>query len=221
MPISFANIPANIKVPLYWVEVDPSMAGLPTINLRALLVGIMTADGEAPPDVPLPIGEPGAGRQAIRQGSELVADVQGLLRQQLRQRGLGPAGRRAGRRRHRDRHHHDHRRRRPRPAPSISTSAATTCRSTSSPTDTVDEIATAIEAAINAEPTLPVTANAIAGAVTLTSVFKGVNGNDISVSLNYYGSSGGEETPVGLGITLPATGFLTGGAGVPDFDTPS
>ena len=29
MPISFANIPANIKVPLYWVEVDPSMAGLP------------------------------------------------------------------------------------------------------------------------------------------------------------------------------------------------
>jgi phage tail sheath gpL-like len=39
MPISFASIPANIKVPLYWVEIDPSMAGLPTINLRALLVG--------------------------------------------------------------------------------------------------------------------------------------------------------------------------------------
>ena len=56
MPISFANIPANIKVPLYWVEVDPSMAGLPTINLRALLVGVMTADGDAPPDIPLPIG---------------------------------------------------------------------------------------------------------------------------------------------------------------------
>src|SRR5215831_10310618 len=43
MPISFANIPANIKVPLYWVEVDPSMAGMPSINLRALLVGTMLA----------------------------------------------------------------------------------------------------------------------------------------------------------------------------------
>ena len=41
MPISFANIPQNIKVPLYWVEVDPSMAGLPSINLRALLFGTM------------------------------------------------------------------------------------------------------------------------------------------------------------------------------------
>src|SRR5215831_12280353 len=43
MPISFNNIPQNIKVPLYWVEVDPSMAGIPTINLRALLVGTMLA----------------------------------------------------------------------------------------------------------------------------------------------------------------------------------
>lgn len=43
MPISFAQIPANIKVPLYWVEVDPSMAGLPTLNLRALMVGCMLA----------------------------------------------------------------------------------------------------------------------------------------------------------------------------------
>ena len=41
MPVSFANIPANIKVPLYWVEIDPSMAGLPSINLRALLFGTM------------------------------------------------------------------------------------------------------------------------------------------------------------------------------------
>jgi phage tail sheath gpL-like len=41
MPISFAQIPSNIKVPLYWVEVDPSMAGLPSLNLRALLVGTM------------------------------------------------------------------------------------------------------------------------------------------------------------------------------------
>ena len=46
MPISFANIPSNIKVPLYWVELDPSMAGLPTINLRALLVGTMLTSSQ-------------------------------------------------------------------------------------------------------------------------------------------------------------------------------
>ena len=55
MPISFNNIPANIKIPLYWVEVDPSMAGLPSINLRALMVGVMTSDGDAQPHPePLP-----------------------------------------------------------------------------------------------------------------------------------------------------------------------
>ena len=72
MPISFANIPANIKVPLYWVEVDPSMAGLPTINLRALLVGVKTADGAAPDDIALPIGSQAQADQAFGEGSELA-----------------------------------------------------------------------------------------------------------------------------------------------------
>ena len=71
MPISFANIPANIKVPLYWVEVDPSMAGLPSINLRALLVGTMTADGTAPHDIPVPIGSQAQADHAFGPGSEL------------------------------------------------------------------------------------------------------------------------------------------------------
>ena len=35
---------------------------------------------------------------------------------------------------------------------------------------------------------------------------------------NYYGTIGGEITPLGLAITLPATGFLTGGTGMPDMD---
>jgi phage tail sheath gpL-like len=71
MPISFANIPQNIKVPLYWVEVDPSMAGLPSINLRALLVGVMTSGGNATKDVPIPIGSQAQADQAFGQGSEL------------------------------------------------------------------------------------------------------------------------------------------------------
>ena len=38
MPISFSQIPAEIKVPLYWVEVDPSKAGLPVTGIVAYLV---------------------------------------------------------------------------------------------------------------------------------------------------------------------------------------
>ena len=71
MPISFANIPANIKVPMYYVEVDPSMAGLPSINLIALLTGIMTSDGTAVPDVPVAVGSQAMADQFFGPGSEL------------------------------------------------------------------------------------------------------------------------------------------------------
>src|SRR5215472_3602644 len=71
MPISFANIPQNIKVPLYWVEVDPSMAGLPSINLKALMVGVMTSDGDATADTPIPIGSQAQADQHFGAGSEL------------------------------------------------------------------------------------------------------------------------------------------------------
>ena len=56
------------------------------------------------------------------------------------------------------------------------------------------------------------------GTVNLTCNWKGIGGNEIQVSLNYYGGRGGEATPVGLGITLPATGFLAGGVGTPELD---
>jgi phage tail sheath gpL-like len=41
MPISFSDIPANWRQPLYWVEVDGSMAGYPVSHMRSLLVGTM------------------------------------------------------------------------------------------------------------------------------------------------------------------------------------
>jgi phage tail sheath gpL-like len=86
-----------------------------------------------------------------------------------------------------------------------------------SPSDLVNEIAAAIADAVNQTESFPVTATASAGTVTLHCVWRGVSGNDIRVDMNYYGTIGGERTPIGLGITLPATGFLTGGVGVPDF----
>ncbi|WLB66032.1 phage tail sheath C-terminal domain-containing protein [Bradyrhizobium japonicum] len=217
MPISFANIPANIKVPLYWVEVDPSMAGLPTINLRALLVGVKTVDGEAPEDIPLPIGSQAQADLAFGQGSELSRMFKAFFKSNFANEVWGL----------------------PLKEPTGATDAKGDVTITAVPTaagtihlyvagehvpvnvattDTVTTIAAAIAAAINDDVTLPVTATAAVGVVTLTAVFKSINANDISVGLNYYGSRGGEQTPPGLGITLPATGFLTGGTGTPDFD---
>ena len=223
MPISFSNIPANIKVPLYWVEVDPSMAGLPSINLRALMVGIMTTDGDATPEVPIPIGSQAQADQHFGAGSELSRMFQAYYSNNFANEVWGlplsePAGASAA-------------------SGTIVIGAAPTGAGTIHlyiagthipvnvmTTDTVDQIATAIADQINnsyaenGTPALPVSAAAATGTVTLTSTFKGVNGNEITVSLNYHGSRGAEITPPGLGITLPATGLLTGGAGVPLMD---
>jgi phage tail sheath gpL-like len=216
MPISFANIPANIKVPLYWVEVDPSMAGLPTINLRALLVGVMTADGEATPDIPIPIGSQDQADLQFGQGSELARMFKAFYANNFANEVWGL----------------------PVAEPTAAAAATGTVTITAAPTaagtihlyiggehiavnvsstDDATAIATAIADAINDDPSLPVTAAAGLGEVTLTSVFKSANANEITVGMNYYGSRGGERTPPGLVIELPATGFLTGGTGVPDF----
>ncbi|MBR0879109.1 phage tail sheath gpL-like [Bradyrhizobium barranii subsp. barranii] len=219
MPISFANIPANIKVPLYWVEVDPSMAGLPTINLRALLVGVMTADGDAAHDIPIPIGSQAQVDAHFGQGSELSRMFQAFYANNFANEVWGlPVAE-------------------PTAAVAATGTIGITDQATAAgtihlyiagthvpvniaPSDTTATIANAIADAINDDTTLPVTAvvSAAGGSdVDLTAAFKSINGNDIAVSLNYYGGRGGETTPVGLGITLPAGGFLTGGTGTPDF----
>lgn len=313
MPISFSNIPANIKVPLYYVEVDPSMAGLPSINLRALMVGVMKAGpqiatgavpaasgsgfvagdtvdmpdgvvltvltvsgggvetvqvttpgsttnipnnpvppmstsgagtgatfnlswgpdptahgdfGSATPNVPVPIGSQAMADAFFGAGSELSRMFQGYYSNNFANEVWGlPLAEAPG------------------------ASAATgTILITAPPTqagtlhlyiagtyvpvnimttDTIDDIAAAIADEINTQyategtPALPVTAVAGApgsGAVNLTCVWKGINGNDVTVQLNYYGTAGSEFTPIGLGITLPPGGMLSGGVGTPLMD---
>ena len=92
MPISFAGIPPNWKLPLFWAEVDPSKAGIWTIRQPALLVGIKTDDGVAVPDVALPIGTQAQADKQFGQGSHLANMFATFLRQQLRARGLGASG---------------------------------------------------------------------------------------------------------------------------------
>lgn len=78
--------------------------------------------------------------------------------------------------------------------------------------DDVAAVATAISAAINANVDLPFTSAAAAGVVTLTARHKGLCGNEIPVSLNYYGFGGGEVLPAGIQIAV-ASG--TAGTGAP------
>jgi phage tail sheath gpL-like len=221
MPISFSQIPSNIKVPLYWVEVDPSKAGLPQLGLRALIVGTMLDamnGGHAPPDVPLAIGSQAQADAAFGQGSEIARMFKAYFANNFANEvwGLGVSE-------------------------TVAATAATgTIKITDvaseagtihlyicgehipvniHSTDTMDSIGTSIADAINENLDLPVTAVATAGDVVLTCIWKGVGGNEINVSLNYYGPIGGEILPHDLGIEVPTTGFLTGGVGTPDFAT--
>jgi phage tail sheath gpL-like len=217
MPISFGAIPSNIKVPLYWVEVDPSKAGLPQLGLRALLVGTATAGGDAPHDIPIAVGSQAQADAHFGQGSELSRMFKAYYASNLANEVWGL----------------------PVAEPSGGTAATGKIIVTAAPTeagtihlyiagdhipvnvgatDTVNSIHTAISFAINENFDLPVHSVGGPTDVTLTAEFKGVHGNEITVALNYYGSIGGERLPPGLVMTLPAGGVLAGGVGVPVFD---
>lgn len=75
--------------------------------------------------------------------------------------------------------------------------------------DTAETIASAVTLAINSYTGLPVTAEASDAAVTLTCKWKGATGNDIDLRLNYLGETGGEKTPAGLTVNIVG---MAGGA---------
>lgn len=219
MPISFSNIPANLRVPLYWVEVDPSKAGLPVIRQPALLTGTMIdAEGDATANVPVAIGTQAQADARFGQGSELACMFQAFFHNNFANEVWGlpfnePVGGVAA-------------------SAEIDVTAAPTEAGTIHlyiagehvgvnvvPTMTLAEVATAIKDAIDLRPDLPVTASTATSPamVTLTCNWKGTGGNDIDLRLNYYGKIGGEETPIGLALNIPTA--LSGGTGTPDPST--
>src|SRR5215475_22388 len=217
MPISFSNIPADLRVPLYWVEVDPSKAGIPMIHQPALLVGTMTGT-KVPVDVPMAVGTQAQADDHYGIGSELSRSFRSFFANNFANEvwGLGVAEPVAG------------------VAafgnvviatpPSQAGTIHLYIGGEAAPTniaasDTAANISLAVAATINGMPDLPVTADGatIPGTIKLTCKWKGTSGNDIRVDVNYYGTIGGEITPVGLVLTLPAGGTLSGGTGVPIF----
>lgn len=71
-------------------------------------------------------------------------------------------------------------------------------------TETVAEAATAIAAAIAANPDLPVTAAAVAAVVTVTARNKGTLGNDIQLGLAVQGAAAGEQLPTSFAAAIVA-----------------
>lgn len=212
MPISFDLIPANLRVPGVYTEIDSSRAvsGPQLIQFRQLLIGQKTAGGTAAANVPVRVTSVQEAQTLFGLGSMLAIMVEAAIASNsitetwclpLADNASGVAA-----------------------TGSIAFSGAPTAAGAVNlyvggkpvqvpvaSTDTPASIATAVAAAITAATTLPVTA-AVDGVdtskVNITAKNKGEAGNSIDLRLNYFG----ESTAPGLTATIVA---LTGGSNNP------
>ncbi|WP_407229365.1 phage tail sheath C-terminal domain-containing protein [Escherichia coli] len=210
MTISFNTIPSNTLVPLFYAEMDNSAANTAQDSGASLLIGHANNGAEIVANSLVLMPSADYARQICGAGSQLARMVEAY-------RQTDPFGELYVI-----------------AVPEATGAAATvtltvTGEATESGTvnvyvgrtrvqapvtngDNVTTIASSIQDAINAVPTLPFTASSSAGVVTLTARHKGLCGNEIPVSLNYYGFGGGEVLPAGVQIAVAAG---TAGTGAP------
>lgn len=218
MGIPFKQIPDNIRVPLFYAEVDNSQANSGAINQRALIIGQITSAGSGTPNVPVisqgvadaaSVGGPGSMLHLMTQAYRGADGFGELWYLPLADDGSAVAA-----------------------IGSINFTAAATANGVLSfyiagvrislpvlTTQTAAQLATALAAAITATPNLPVTAavdGTTATKVDITARNLGPCGNDIDLRVNYQGSAGGEATPAGLTFALVQP---TGGATAPSLTT--
>ena len=73
MTIGFKTIPQNLRVPLFYAELDNSHGNTSRTPLRALVIGQITSGGSAAPNVPIISAGPTDARQKGGFGSVLAA----------------------------------------------------------------------------------------------------------------------------------------------------
>ncbi|WP_323936175.1 phage tail sheath subtilisin-like domain-containing protein [Aeromonas veronii] len=215
MPVSFNNVPADLRVPLFYAEMDNSAANSASETLRALVLGHGLAAVTTGKNQLQQITNPAQAAGLVGAGSQLAAMVAAYRNvDSFGELWLIDV-----------------------PEPSAGTAATATITVTGtaisagvvslyiagkrvqagvSASAAATAVASSIKAAIDADTSLPVTAAVSAGVVTLTAKWKGLTGNDINLALNYRGVMGGESLPNGINVALPAQSSLTGGAGSPD-----
>ena len=211
MPISFNSIPADWRLPLYYVEVDPSKAGQAVLDQPAALWGQKLAAGSAVVDAPVVIGSLAQAQSLFGIGSMLERMASAFFQNnQAAELWCMPLAE---------------------PAAGVAATGSLAVTGPASAAGTLSvyianqrvqiavaaaaaatAVAAALAAAINAVATLPVTASAAAGTVSLTSKWKGSTGNDIHVGLNLGGVPAGEATPAGIAVAVTA---MSGGTGAP------
>lgn len=208
--ISFNYIPANVRVPLFYAEIDNTQAGYFTQNKRALLIGQKLAAGTAVANTPYLVSTTDQAMTLFGRGS-MLARMHALYRLQdsfgevwcipVADAGAGVAATGtitvAG------------------PATSAGTInlyiAGQRVQVAVGASDAAAAIATAISVAINAALDLPVTSSVAGSVVTLTCRWKGLTGNDIAISDSFRGQAGGESLPSGITLTYTGSGYLTAG----------
>ncbi|KUR80759.1 phage tail sheath subtilisin-like domain-containing protein [Novosphingobium sp. FSW06-99] len=227
MTVPFNTTPSNLRVPLFYAELDPSHANTEPQAQNTLLIGQMLGGGTWTPNLPVRVPSPGAAITGAGFGSILAAmAAMYMLNDPSAAVYALPVSDAGG-------------------ATAATDTITITGPATQSGTlalyvagvsipvavtygDTATTIATNIAAAINASTGqavstmancgLPCTATSAAGVVTLTARNAGLCGNDIDVRLNYRGSAAGEATPAGVTATI-ATPQFTGGATNPTITT--
>ncbi len=209
MSITFADIPANLRVPFVAVEIDATLAnqGPSLINYEALLIGQSLASGTALDDTLHKVTSAEAVALLAGRGSILhrmaIAWYASNAFTSLTIAVVGDGGSQAtgtltviG-------------------VATADSSFAVYCGGVRVPvsvndTDDQDAIAAAIAAAINLDTNLAITAAAVLGVVTATFNNGGLVGNEYDLRVNFLE---GEE--LGAGITSITVAAMAGGATAP------
>ncbi|MBC3486722.1 phage tail sheath subtilisin-like domain-containing protein [Pseudomonas sp. SWRI50] len=210
MAVSFNSIPSDLKVPLFYAEVDNSQANTATSAMPRLIVGQVNDDAVAAEIGKLTLVPSLSLAKSIGGVGSMLADMYDTWR------AIDPAGevwclpvKATG----------------TKATGKVTVTGTATAggqinlyvagklvRATIANGATAAAAATAIAAAINAAGQ-SVSAVAATGEVTLTCRWAGLSGNDIQLQLNRQGRANGEITPAGLTVTITA---MAGGVGTPD-----
>jgi len=202
MSVSFNNIPSNIRVPLFYAEVDNSQANSAQEVQRTLILGQKLAAGTAVNNTLEFVSRTDDAKTLYGEGS-ILARMHEIYR------GIDPFGEvwcvgiddASG--------------------TQATGTIAFTGPATAAGTinlyiagqkiavsvasgDSATVIGAAIAAAVNADGDLPVTAASVTGTVTFTARHDGTLGNDILLQLNYRGLAGNESLPAGVAATITA-----------------
>jgi phage tail sheath gpL-like len=208
MAVAFNEIPSNLRVPLFYAEVN-SGGSVFNSNSRLLLIGQKVAAGKAKLDEPVLVangnedelfGTHGMIASMVRIARE-NAPFQEIWALPVTNSGTVYATGTVTL-----------------TAISIPASLSTTYviyiggrryRTTVTSSDTAASVATAVAALVNADLAAQVSAVAAAGVITLTALHPGTLGNSIDIRTGYYGD---EPSIANASLIVP----MTGGSGDPD-----